>query len=216
MREEEKLSVEEELDDVEKEAFMNKRSQLLLKIIGAAIFGALSAVSYPLLKPLIDATRVPQGLALFDPISIIWVMCFLIFGPYAGVLCCLIGFVTLIPFDQSIPVIAPFLKFSATIPLIIIPTLFLRLYKKRENNNRSQKLLKPLNYLVSGALSIVVRIIVMVLLNIIVYLAFFGRAGLEAWLVLIVIVNTITSIWDLFIPYLIVKGLNLYKEFQIW
>jgi len=216
MREEEKLSVEEELDDVEKEAYMNKRSQLLLKIIGAAIFGALSAVSYPLLKPLIDATRVPQGLALFDPISIIWVTCFLIFGPYAGVLCCTIGFVTLIPFDQSIPVIAPFLKFAATIPLIIVPTLILRLYKKRENINRSQKLLKPLNYLVSGALSIVVRIIVMILLNIIVYLAFFGRAGLEAWLVLIIIVNAITSIWDLFVPYIIVKGLNLYKEFQIW
>ncbi|MFO7796693.1 MAG: hypothetical protein ACQERB_09300 [Promethearchaeati archaeon] len=210
------MTEEEELDEVEKEAHMNKRSQLLLKVIGAAIFGALSAVSYPLLKPLIDATRVPQGLALFDPISIIWVTCFLIFGPYAGVLCCLIGFVTLIPFDQSIPIIAPFLKFSATIPLIIIPTLVLRLYKKRENINRSQKLLKPFNYFVSGALSIVVRIMVMILLNIIVYLAFFGRAGLEAWLVLIVIVNAITSVWDLFVPYIIIKGLNIYKEFQIW
>jgi len=202
----------------EKEAKISPRTKLTLQLAGAAIFGALSAVAYPALKPLIDLTRVPEGLALFDPISIIWMTCFMLFGPIAGLLCCTVGFITLIPFDTSIPVIAPAMKFAATLPLMIVPILVLRLYKKE---NGSQKLKKPKNFIISGVLGIVVRDIVMIIFNIVVYITFFGRAGLEAWLVLIIWINIITSIWDLSIPYAIVfgaldYGLKLNDKFEIW
>ena len=70
-------------EEKEKKTVMTPKTRLTIQIVGAGIFGALSAIAFPILKPLIDATRVPQGLALFDPISIIWMGCFLIFGPLA-------------------------------------------------------------------------------------------------------------------------------------
>ena len=79
-------------EDKEKKTMMTPKTRLTIQIVGAGIFGALSTIAFPILKPLIDATRVPQGLALFDPISIIWMCCFLIFGPLAGILCCFTGF----------------------------------------------------------------------------------------------------------------------------
>ncbi len=202
--------------DAEKKSTMTPKTRLTLQIAGAAIFGALSAIIFPILLPFINLTRVPQGLALFDPISIIWMTCFLIFGPLAGILCCFIGFIALIPFDTSIPVIGPLMKLCATLPLIIIPTLYLKLYKKEETSYNSLKLKKPINYIVSSIFSIIVRIIVMVILNIIVYIAFFGTEGLEAWLILIVWVNAVTSIWDLFIPYGLIYGTKLNEKFEIW
>lgn len=201
--------------DEEKVAGMSSKSRYTLQIVGAAIFGALSAILYPVLKPLIDVTRVPQGLALFDPISIIWVTCFLVFGPLAGIICCLVGFVTIIPFDTSIPVIAPLLKLLATLPLVIVPTLVLRLYKKRDERN-SQRLKKPKNYGMAALLSVAGREAVMIPANIIVYTMFFGTEGLTAWLVLVFWVNIITSVWDLLIPYLMVFGTKLDEKFEIW
>jgi len=200
----------------EKKTVMTSKTRFTIQIVGAAIFGALSAIAFPILKPIIDATRVPQGLALFDPISIIWMACFLIFGPLAGVLCCFTGFVTLIPFDTSIPVIGPLMELCATLPLVIVPTLFLRLYKREKDSLNSLKLRKFKNYLISAVIGIGIRIIVMVLLNIAVYVAFFGWGGLEAWLILVVWVNAITSIWDLFIPYGLIYGTKLDEKFEIW
>ncbi len=203
-------------EEKEKKTIMAPKTRLTIQVVGAAIFGALSAIAFPILKPFIDATRVPQGLALFDPISIIWIVCFLIFGPLAGILCCFTGFATLIPFDTSIPVIGPLMKLCATLPLVIVPTLSFRLYKREKDSLNSPKLKKPKNYLISAIIGIIVRIIVMVLLNIAVYVAFFGWGGLEAWLVLIVWVNALTSIWDLFIPYGLIYGTKLDKKFEIW
>ena len=203
-------------EEKEKKTMMTPKTRLTIQVVGAGIFGALSAIAFPILKPVIDATRVPQGLALFDPISIIWMGCFLIFGPLAGILCCFTGFITLIPFDTSIPIIGPLMKLCATLPLVIVPIVFLRLYKKQEDGLNSLKLKKPRNYLISAVIGVVVRIVVMVLLNIAVYVAFFGWGGLEAWLILIVWVNALTSIWDLFIPYGLIYGTKLNEKFEIW
>jgi len=202
--------------DEEKKSIMTPKTRLTLQIAGAAIFGALSAIIFPILKPFIDLTRVPQGLALFDPISIIWMACFLIFGPLAGILCCVIGFATLIPFDTSIPVIGPLMKLCATLPLVVIPTLFLKLYKQEKDSFNSSKLKNPKNFIISAIFGIIIRIIIMLLLNIAVYIAFFGTEGLEAWLILVIWVNALTSIWDLFIPYGLIYGTKLDEKFEIW
>jgi riboflavin transporter FmnP len=201
------------IDLEEKETTVSKRSQITLQIAGAAIFGALS-IALSFLSPILP--RVPQGIAFFDPVSIVWVACFLIYGPMSGILCCVIGFIGLIPFDVSIPVIGPLMKFCATIPLVVVPILLLRLYRQEKGVIRSQKLKKPRNYILCGAIAITVRVVVMVILNIVVYLSFFGSEGLEAWLVMIIIINPIQSIWDLLIPYLLVYGTKLDVKFKIW
>jgi len=210
LREEKKEPREEH--ETEIESFMGKHSRLILQIAGGSIFGALSSV-LSFLAPVLP--RTPQGLAFFDPISIIWVIAFLIFGPLAGILASVIGMLTLMPFDSFAP-IGPIMKFAATFSLIIVPILVLKLYKSKSGERKSQVIKKPRNYIIYGSLGAILRIVVMVLLNIWVYLLFFGPDGLEAYLIVVVFINALQSLWDLLIPYLIVFGLKLDQSFEVW
>ena len=201
-------------NDEEKETFISKKSQFTIQLAGGAIFGALSLVVSIFVLPFLP--RTPQGMAYFDPVSIVWVTCFLIFGPLAGILCMFIGFLILIPFDPSIPVIGPLMKLAATFSLVIVPIVFLKLYKREIGVLQSKKLKNKKNYVTYGLLGTAFRIFVMVILNTIVYLAFFGSEGLAFWLILVVIINALQSLWDLLIPYLIVFGTKLDEKFEIW
>ncbi len=202
-----------EIKQGELEFTLTKKSQLTIQIVGGAIFGALSLVFSLYVVPYLP--RTPEGFAYFDPVSIIWVTSFLIFGPLAGILSCVIGMVVLFPFDPFTP-IGPLMKFSATFSLIIIPILLLYLFKRQAGERMSQKLKKPKIYIIYGALGVLVRIIVMIILNIIVYLAFYGPAGLEYWIILVILLNALTSLWDLLVPYLLVYTTKLDEKFEIW
>ncbi len=195
------------------ESFFSKKIRFTIQIVGSAIFGALSLVFSLYVVPYLP--RTPQGFAYFDPVSIIWVTCFLIFGPLAGILCSIIGMLVLFPFDPFTP-IGPIMKFSATFSLIIVPILLLYIFKRKKGERLSQKLKEPKTYLLYGALGVVLRIIVMVILNIIVYLSFYGSAGLEFWIFMVILLNSLTSLWDLLIPYLLVFTTKLDKKFEIW
>jgi len=197
----------------EKESHMSKSSQFVLQISGAALFSALSLILSIFVTPYLPQT--PEGFAYFDPISIIWVTCYLIFGPLAGILCCGIGSIAMMPFDDWAP-IGPLMKLAATLSLIIIPILLLKFTKRKENIRKSQILKKPINYIIYGLLGTGFRIIVMVILNSIVYLSFYGASGLEMWIVVVILLNALTSLWDLLFPYLIVFGTKLDAKFEIW
>ena len=197
----------------EKETFMPIRTQFTIQLAGAAIFSALSLVVSVFIVPILP--RTPEGMAFFDPVSIIWVACFLIFGPVAGILCCIIGMILLMPFDPFAP-IGPLMKFAATFSLIIVPIVLLKLYKREEGVLKSKILKDRKKYIVYGLLGTVFRIVVMVILNIIVYLALFGSQGLEYWIMLVILINALQSVWDLLIPYLLVYGIKLDEKFEIW
>ncbi|MFX1339189.1 MAG: hypothetical protein ACFFDK_11320 [Promethearchaeota archaeon] len=197
----------------EKETFMPKRTQLTIQLVGAAIFSALSLVISVFIVPILP--RTPEGMAFFDPVSIIWVACFLIFGPIAGILCCIIGMILLMPFDPFAP-IGPLMKFAATLSLIIVPIVLLKLYKREDGVFKSKILKDRKKYIVYGLFGTLFRIVVMVILNIIVYLALFGSQGLEYWIVLVILINALQSVWDLLIPYLLVYGTKLDEKFEIW
>ncbi|MFX1566770.1 MAG: hypothetical protein ACFFCV_00225 [Promethearchaeota archaeon] len=200
-------------EEKETETFLSKSTRLILQIVGAAIFGALSLILSLYVVPYLP--RTPQGFAYFDPVSIIWFTCFLIFGPLAGILCCVIGMLVLFPFDPFTP-IGPLMKFSATFSLMIVPILLLYLINRKGGGRKSQKLKKPKTYIIYGALGILVRIIVMVILNIVVYLAFYGSDGLEYWIIIVILLNALTSVWDLLVPYLLVFIPKLDQKFEIW
>jgi len=210
----------------EKESQMSKSSQFVLQISGAALFSALSLILSLFVVPYLP--RTPEGFAYFDPVSIVWVTCFLIFGPLAGVLCCGIGSIILMPFDPFAP-IGPLMKFSATFSLIIIPILLLKFTKRNrimtltelktlrlESVRKSQSWKKVNNYVIYGLIGTGFRIVVMVILNIWVYLSFYGASGLEIWIVVVILLNALTSLWDLLIPYLIVFVTKLDAIFEIW
>ena len=61
------------------EAVRSQRSEFIIQLAGGAIFGALSTVMAIMLKPIIDATRITGwGIAMFDPVSWVWIICFLV------------------------------------------------------------------------------------------------------------------------------------------
>jgi len=197
----------------EKESKISKKTLFTLQIVGAAIFGALSLTVSLYVVPFLP--RTPEGFAYFDPVSIIWVSCFLIFGPLAGVLCCVIGTLVLFPFDPFAP-IGPIMKFSATFALLIIPIFLLYLFKRQKGERMSLILKEPKTYIIYGALGTAFRIFVMVILNIIVYLSFYGSEGLEYWIILVILLNALTSLWDLLVPYLLIFTSKLNEKFEIW
>ncbi|MFX0188607.1 MAG: hypothetical protein ACFE8A_12825 [Candidatus Hodarchaeota archaeon] len=194
----------------EKESFMTKRSLLTLQIAGGAIFGALSLTLSFLAAYL---PRTPEGLAYFDPVSIIWVICYLIFGPLAGLIAAVVGMLMLMPFDPFAP-IGPIMKFTATVALILPSYLLMKLIKK---DISSGTLKEPKTYAIYGVIGIIIRIVVMVPFNILVYIALgYPLEFLGAYLVVVVLINALQSVWDLVIPYLIVYGTKLDEKFEIW
>lgn len=194
----------------EKESVMSKKSRLTLQIAGGAIFGALSLVLSFLAAFL---PRTPEGLAYFDPVSIIWVLCFLIFGPLAGLISAVIGMFLLMPFDPFAP-IGPIMKFTATAALIL-PSYLLMRYIKKDISSGTLK--EPKTYATYGVIGIIVRIAVMVPFNIIVYTAFgYPPELLGAYLIMVVLINALQSVWDLVIPYLIVYGAKIDEKYEIW
>jgi len=213
----------------EKEVYMSPKARLTLEIVGAAIFSALSIVISVYITPLIP--RIPGwGIAIVDPISIIWITCLLIFGVRAGLLCTVIGSVGLIPFDPT-GWVGPLMKFSATISLIIVPIIFLKLYKRVEGERKSLKLKNPKNYITFGVLGMILRIAVMVGLNIVIFLTiwsdwlaftnleFLGLPNISGWTALIIgaiLINAWQSILDFLIPYLLVFTSKLDEKFEIW
>lgn len=216
----------------EEKTIMTKRSRITLEITGAALFSALSIVVGAFLTPtLTNFLRVPGWfIAVIDLISLIWVVCFLLFGARAGLVCCVVGTFGLMPFDYSAPV-GPLMKLAATVSLIIVPIVFLKLYKRTEGVRNSEKLKKRSNFVLYGLLGTVLRIIVMLFLNILVFLtvfslyldqislAFLGLpevTGLTAIIIGAPIINAWQSGLDLVIPYIIVFGLQLDQKFEIW
>lgn len=221
--------MEQDISTDEKYTLMSSKTRLTLEVTGAALFGALSLVLSAFTTPFIP--RIPGwGIAIIDPVSILWICCFLIFGPKSGLLCCVIGTLALFPFDPFSP-IGPLMKFAATISLIIIPILMLRLYKNPADNRNSQKYKKIRNYIVTGVIGIVLRIIIMMVFNVLLFmtlftfliesttLEFIGLPGVSGWNAIVfgvILINAETSVWDLLIPYLIVFGLKIDQKFEIW
>jgi riboflavin transporter FmnP len=218
-----------EIKPGEIEAIRSSSSQLLIELSGAAVFGALSVIVGAFLAP--NIPRIAGWfIAIVDPISIIWVACLLIFGVRAGILCSVVGTVGLMPFDPT-GWIGPSMKLAATISLIIIPIVFLKLYKRQVGTVNSQKLKKPNNYVIYGTLGTVLRIGVMEVLNIIAYLtafadyagyislAFLGLpqvTGMTAILIGAPLINAWQSALDLLIPYLLIFTSKLDTKFEIW
>ena len=204
-------------------ASRTKSTNLKIQIAGGAIFGALSAVLAFVISPVINISRIPGwGIAMFDPTSWIWVICFMIFGPIAGLISSVTGSFGLLIIDPS-GWVGPIFKFCATIPLILIPYYIFKL-------KESQKLKDPRLFAISGVVSIAVRIIAMIGLNLLFFatiwdflhlvnlgvLGLGNISGLSAVLIFTLLINLYTSVLDLAVPYLLVFVPKLDEKFEFW
>ena len=106
----------------EKESRLSGKALYTLEIAGAAIFGALSTILSVFTAPYLP--RVPgMPIAYLDPVSFIWITCFLIFGVRSGLLCSFIGTITLMFADLANAPWGPLMKLAATLSLIIVPII---------------------------------------------------------------------------------------------
>jgi riboflavin transporter FmnP len=215
-------------EEIEKKSRMSRTANITLQLVGAALFGALSLVFSAFVTPIIP--RLPFGIAFFDPVSILWITCFLFFGTKSGILCCFIGTAGLIPFDPFTP-IGPLMKLAATLSLIIVPIIWLKLYKSVEGVKNSQKIKNVKNYIITGSFGTLLRICIMIICNSLLFmtlyspfllstnLGFIGLPGISGWtavIITVILINAETSLWDLLVPYLLVFGTKLDEKFEIW
>lgn len=181
----------------------------------AAVFAALSAAVSPIASML---PRIPGwGIALFDPVSLFWIIAFLIGGIGVGMLSTTLGTFCLFFFDPT--GIGPIFKFLATVPMIVVPWLGVQRYGKGLGGEFLTRLWKKRLsfYAILMAEAFLVRLTLMVPLNLILvpflYGPFFTTEFIIAYAV---ILNTIQSVWDVLLPFIIVYPTGVYDHFRMW
>ena len=208
---------------VENYAEHKQKHSFIIKITGGAIFAALSLAIAVLSKPLVDSLRTPWGAAWWDPVSVIWILSFFVFGYEAGILTSVIGSILLFIVDPTAGWFGPIFKLIATLPLIVVPYLLMKIRKKPLN---SEFALKPKTLIINLLFSILVRVIIMVGANIFAIYVFFGGpsffvavpwdflglGSINIWLAFatsVIFFNTLQSISDYLIPYALIKPLQV-------
>lgn len=212
-----------DLANSERSIPQSSHRSISIEIAGAAIFSALS-IAFASIASYIP--RIPGWyIAWFDPISIIWILTFLIFGIRAGLITTIVGTIGLIPFDPTIW-IGPVMKFLSTIWFIILPYLWTKLKSKEFSSETVQK---PSNYIPAVILAWILRVIVMTVLNYIILkymffmlddmtLGWMGSeiSGIWAVIITLVFINTLQSIFDASIPYLLVFRTPITKSISVY
>lgn len=130
----------------------------LRELAAASILGALSI--FLVFTP---DVRLPWGMAALDFIAIPWIIAFLLFGLKTGLLASIIGFLGIFFFsEEALPIVGATMKFSATLPLMLIPALVLKLTRSKSS---SESFAVKKIYIFSIAMAIVARCLVTIVLN---------------------------------------------------
>jgi len=130
----------------------------LRELAASSILGALSI--FLVFTP---DVRLPWGMAALDFIAVPWIIAFLLFGLKSGLLTSFIGFLGIFFFsEEALPLVGATMKFSATIPLILVPALVLKLTRPKSS---SESFAVKKIYVLSMVIAIVVRCLVTMFLN---------------------------------------------------
>ena len=128
------------------------------ELAASTILGTLS-----ILFVLLPDVRLPWGMAALDFIAVPWIIAFLLLGLKVGFLTSVIGTLGIFFFsEEAVPFIGATMKFSASIPLLMIPAVIFNLSRFRLYNE-AVKMKKV--YAFSMGIAIVVRCFVTMFLN---------------------------------------------------
>jgi hypothetical protein len=179
-----------------------------------AVAGVLAALSLVGLSPAASfIPRIPGwGIAIIDPISFCWIVAFLLGGIEVGLLTTFAGSIGLFFFDPYTP-IGPVFKILATIPMIIIPWLGMRI---RAHDANGDYLGNVQEYTLLMLLAYIIRLGIMIPLNLLVAPIFFPELTTFEVIMYALTLNTTQSILDAVGPFLIVHSSSLYKHFGMW
>ncbi|MFW9932541.1 MAG: hypothetical protein ACFFDR_07780 [Candidatus Thorarchaeota archaeon] len=177
-----------------------------------AVSAVLGAVSIALGATASFIPRIPGwGIALFDPVSIVWVIAFLIGGIEVGIITTYAGFFGLFLFDPT--GVGPIFKFLATIPLILIPWIGMKWSGAKHDGGH---LSIRRNYVRYMLVAYLVRLSLMMPLNLVIVPALFGISDVSFIIMYTLILNTLQSLWDTLVPFLIVYRTRIFDEFRMW
>ena len=199
---------DEDLDDMDLSS-ASESAERVKKIVTASVLAALSIAVAPIAS---FVPRIPGwGIALFDPVSIFWVVAFLLGGYWVGILSVFSGTLGLFLYDPT--AIGPIFKLLATLPMILVPWLGVR---RLDNVVGGESLSRPKFYATLMFLAFILRISIMVPVNILYGAIAYPFLTVEFILGYAIILNAFQSMWDALIPFIIVHRTGIFKSFGMW
>ncbi|MCK5151906.1 MAG: hypothetical protein KAQ65_08695 [Candidatus Thorarchaeota archaeon] len=177
-----------------------------------AVGGVLGALSIALAYTASFIPRIPGwGIALFDPVSLIWIMAFLIGGIQVGMITTYAGFFGLFLFDPT--GIGPIFKFLATVPMILVPWLAMEFSKSKVGGQHLSSARTFSKYMV---VAFIIRLGIMIPLNLLIVPIFFGLTDVNFIITYTLILNSLQSLWDALIPFYVVHRTRIFENFRMW
>ena len=176
-----------------------------------AVVGILAALSAAIAPVASFVPRLNWGIALIDPVSFVWIIAFLIGGPYIGGLTMVVGTLGLGFWDPTF--VGPFFKLVATLPMMLVPAIYTTMHKDKE---KSKLLSRWRIYFALMVIAFIVRIAIMVPINIVLVPILMGFDDIQFIIDYTILINVVQGFWDALIPYLIVFKTKLYDHFKMW
>ncbi len=177
-----------------------------------AVGGVLGALSIALAYTASFIPRIPGwGIALFDPVSLIWIMAFLIGGIEVGMITTYAGFFGLFLFDPT--GIGPVFKFLATVPMILVPWLAMEFSKKNVGGQHLSSARTFSKYMI---VAFIIRLGIMIPMNLLIVPIFFGLTDVNFIITYTLILNSLQSLWDALIPFYVVHKTRIFENFRMW
>jgi hypothetical protein len=201
-------SDDDELDDMDL-SLASESAERVKKVVTASVLAALSIAVAPIASVV---PRIPGwGIALFDPVSIFWVIAFLLGGYWVGILSAFAGTVGLFMYDPT--AIGPIFKILATLPMIVVPWFGVR---RLGSGKEGESLSRPRFYATLMISAFILRISIMVPVNLIYGVLALPFLTVEFILGYALILNAFQSLWDALIPFIIVHRTGVFKSFGMW
>ena len=189
---------------------VNSRSAERVKqIVTASVLASLSIATAPIASVI---PRIPGwGIALFDPVSIFWVVSFLLGGYWVGILCAFAGTGGLFLYDPT--AIGPMFKLLATLPMIMVPWYGV---KRLGNEAGGKTLSRPRLYATLMVSAFLLRLALMIPVNLFYRAIALPFLTVEFVLGYAIILNAFQSLWDALVPFVIVHRTQVFKSFGMW
>ncbi len=187
----------------------SESAERVKQVVTASVLAALSIAVAPVAS---FVPRIPGwGIALFDPVSIFWVVAFLMGGYRVGLLSVFSGTFGLFLYDPT--GIGPIFKLLATLPMILVPWFGVR---RLGSMAGGESLSRSRFYGSLMLLAFVLRIGIMVPVNLLYWSLVLPIFTVEFIVTYVIILNAFQSMWDALIPFIIVHKTGVFKSFGMW
>jgi hypothetical protein len=187
-------------------------SEKVKQMVTASVLASLSIAIAPTAGMI--ARVAGWGIALFDPVSLFWIAAFLVGGRRVGIISMSAGTLGLFLYDPT--AIGPVFKFLATLPMILVPSAGVLKAKSQEGG---AALSSPKFYFSLMFLAFIVRLAIMIPANFLYWAMILPSldSGTIVYILTVVLsINSVQSIGDSVVPFLIIHPTGIFKHFGIW